>query len=43
VRAFLVAIDRAERDNLAAQFALFVTAQRGGSEEVKNLLKELTR
>jgi len=43
VRAFLAAIDRDERDDLAAQFALLVTAQRGGSAEIKRLLKEITR
>jgi hypothetical protein len=40
---FLAAIDRDERDDLAAQFALLVTAQRGGSAEIKQLLKELSR
>jgi integrase len=43
LRAFLAAIDRDERDDLTAQFALLVTAQRGGSAEIKRLLKELTR
>jgi hypothetical protein len=43
VRAFLAAIDRDERDDLATQFALLVTAQRGGSAEIKRLLKEITQ
>jgi hypothetical protein len=43
VRAFLEAINRDERDNLAAQFSLLVTAQRGSGNEIKRLLKELTR
>jgi hypothetical protein len=43
VRAFLAAIERDERDDLAAQFALLVTAQRGGSAEIKRLLKEITQ
>ena len=43
MRAFLAVIDRDERNDLAAQFALLVTAQRGGSAEIKRLLKELTQ
>ena len=35
VRAFLAACDRAERDDLAARFALLVTAVRGGSNEIQ--------
>jgi hypothetical protein len=41
MRAFLAAGDRAERDRLAVQFALMLTATRGGSAEIKALLKEL--
>jgi hypothetical protein len=43
VRAFLAATDRLERDDLAAQFAMLVTAQRRSSAEIKRLLKELGR
>ncbi|MDO8892324.1 MAG: hypothetical protein Q7V00_10800 [Sulfurimicrobium sp.] len=43
MRAFLAAVDRSERDDLAAQFALMVTAQRGGSDEIKHLIKDLKR
>jgi hypothetical protein len=42
VRCFLAASDRAEREALAAQFALLVTAQRGGRAEIQSLLKELS-
>jgi len=41
VRAFLAAIEAGERLQLAAQFALLVTAQRGGNNEIKSLLREL--
>jgi len=41
VRAFLAAADRAERADLAGQFALLVTAVRGGGSEIKSLLREL--
>jgi hypothetical protein len=41
VRAFIEAIERSERLELAAQFALLVTAQRGGPAEIKSLLREL--
>jgi len=41
VRAFLAAAERAERDDLAAQFALLVTAVRGSSNEIKSFLREL--
>jgi len=37
------AIDRSERDGLAMQLILQVTAWRGGNTEIKNLLKELGR
>ena len=43
VRAFLAAIERLERNDLAAQFALLVTAVRGGSAEIKQLMKDLSR
>jgi hypothetical protein len=42
VRAFVAASDRAERDALAVQFALLVTAARGGSAEISSLLRDLT-
>ena len=42
VRAFIEAIERNERLALAAQFALLVTAARGGNSEIKSLLRELT-
>ena len=41
VRAFIEAIERSEHLELAAQFALLVTAQRGGNSEIKSLLREL--
>ncbi len=41
VSSFLAAADRAERGQLAAHFALLVTATHGGSAEIKALLKEL--
>jgi len=41
VRVFLDAAERAERETLAGQFALLVTANHGGSAEIKALLKEL--
>jgi hypothetical protein len=41
VSAFIEAIERSERLELAAQFALLVTAQRGGGAEIKQLLREL--
>jgi hypothetical protein len=41
VRAFIEAIERSERLELVAQFALLVTAQRGGNSEIKSLLREL--
>ncbi|MDP2431463.1 MAG: hypothetical protein Q8O33_05480 [Pseudomonadota bacterium] len=41
VRAFLEAIEQGERLELAARFALMVTAQRGGPAEIKSLLREL--
>jgi len=41
VRAFIEAIERNERLELAAQFALLVTAQRGDHSEIKFLLREL--
>lgn len=41
MRAFLVAAERAEREYLAGQFALLVTAVRGGSNEIKSLVREL--
>ena len=41
MRAFLEAIEHTERLELAAQFALLVTAQRGGNSEIKSLLREL--
>jgi len=37
------AIERSERDDLAIQLVLQVTAGRGGNTEIKNLLKELGR
>jgi hypothetical protein len=43
MRAFLAAIDRDERDDLAVQFALMLTATRGGSTEIKAVQKELAR
>jgi hypothetical protein len=42
MRAFLAAVDRAEREGLAAQFALLVTAVRGGESGVKSLAKRLS-
>ena len=42
VRAFIEAIERGERLELAAQFALLVTALHGGNSEIKSLLRELT-
>ena len=39
--AFLIAAERAEREDLAGQFALLVTAVRGGSSEIKSLVREL--
>jgi hypothetical protein len=41
VLAFIEAIERSERLELAAQFALLVTAARGGNSEIKSLLREL--
>jgi hypothetical protein len=41
VRAFLLAIETDERQQLAADFALLITAQRGGPTEIKALLREL--
>ena len=41
MRAFIEAIEHNERLALAAQFALLVTAQRGGNSEIKSLLREL--
>jgi hypothetical protein len=41
VRAFLLAIERGERLELASRFALLLTAQRGGPAEIKSLLREL--
>ncbi|MEW6415823.1 MAG: hypothetical protein AB1482_11270 [Pseudomonadota bacterium] len=41
VRAFLAAAERAEREELAVQFALLVTATRGGGAEIKSLAREL--
>ena len=41
VRAFLTAIETGERLQLAADFALLVTAQRGGPAEIQSLLREL--
>lgn len=41
VRAFLAAIEAGERLQLAADFAMLVTAQRGGPAEIKTLLREL--
>jgi hypothetical protein len=41
VRAFSEAIERSESLALAAQFALLVTAARGGNSEIKSLLREL--
>lgn len=41
MRAFIEAIERSERIELTAQFALLVTAQRGGNSEIKSLLREL--
>ena len=38
-----MAAERAEREDLAGQFALLVTAVRGGSAEIKRLLKEIQR
>jgi hypothetical protein len=37
----LIAADRAEREELAGQFALLVTAVRGGSNEIKYFVREL--
>jgi hypothetical protein len=39
---FLEAAERNERTELAAQFALLVTATHGGNAEIKALLKALT-
>jgi len=41
VRAFLGACDRSERDELALQFALLLTATRGGNNEIKSFLREI--
>ena len=41
VRCFLATSDRAEREALAVQFALLVTAQRGDRSEIQSLLREL--
>jgi hypothetical protein len=41
VQAFLQAIDRHERHALAAELTIQLTASRGGSAEIKSLLKEL--
>jgi len=37
-----MAAERAEREDLGGQFALLVTAVRGGSNEIKSLVRELT-
>ena len=39
----LLALIHKNLNDLAAQLALLVTAQRGGSAEIKRLLKEITR
>jgi len=43
MRAFLAANERAEREALAADFALLVTAIRGGGSEISTLQRELNR
>ena len=43
VRTFLVAIERSERERWAAEFAVWLTATRGGAPEIKQLQRELRR
>ncbi|MDP2851855.1 MAG: hypothetical protein Q8O23_00445 [Gallionella sp.] len=41
MEAFLAAADRAECEERAVQFALMVTATRGGCAEIKSLAREI--
>jgi len=41
VRAFLGACERCERDQMAVQLALILTATRGDNQAIKNLLREI--
>ncbi len=41
VRSFLTASEYREREALAVQFALLLTATRGGNAEIKSLLRDL--
>lgn len=43
MRAFLAAIDRTQRDALAADFAVMLTAGRGDAPEIKAFLRRLDR
>ncbi|WP_172600383.1 hypothetical protein [Sulfurivermis fontis] len=43
VRAFLEAIDRAERAEMAARLTLLWVAQHGSAKDVEHVLKELDR
>jgi hypothetical protein len=42
VRAFLSAIDATERNRLAVEFAVMLTATRGGSADIKQLQRDLS-
>jgi len=43
VTAFLAAIDRLERNDLAFQFSMLIVAQRGDGADIKQIMKELAR
>lgn len=42
VRAFLQAAERTQREDLAGQFALLVTALHGSGHDIESLMHELT-